>query len=95
MVAPRLAFFPEVPALLPPGAIVLGDAVDRFPDLLLGDGREAGDRYLFDAAGDVVARLGLLGFRRDGPDPVHDLAPLYFRIPEAEERRRAREGGKA
>jgi tRNA threonylcarbamoyladenosine biosynthesis protein TsaB len=92
LVPPRLAFLSEVSGLLPPGALVLGDALDRFPDLLLGDGREAADRGTFDATGPAVARLGLGAFLREGPDPVHDLAPVYFRIPEAEERRLAREG---
>ncbi len=87
----RLAALPEVPALLPPGALVLGDALARFPDLLLGDGREAGPEALWDAEAAAVARLAALRFAREGGDEAHDLAPYYLRESEAEERLRGRE----
>ena len=71
---------------LPPGALVLGDAGERFGEILSGDGRQLGDRDQSRSGALAVARLGLEAFRRRGPDPVHELSPVYLRLSEAEER---------
>lgn len=71
---------------LPAGALLLGDAGERFGSILSGDGRELGDRDRSRSGALAVARLGLEAFRRRGPDDVHDLSPVYLRLSEAEER---------
>jgi tRNA threonylcarbamoyladenosine biosynthesis protein TsaB len=88
LVPPRLAPFAEVPGLLPPDALVLGDAAARFPELLSGERRTFAGPELADPSALDVAVLAARRVERSGPDEVHDLAPVYLRIPEAEERRR-------
>ncbi len=71
---------------LPAGALVLGDAVDRFADHLSGDGRTIGDPELRHAGAAAIARLALSGGEQLTPEEVHELAPIYLRRSEAEER---------
>jgi len=82
----RLVPAAEIGRALPAGALVLGDAGERYGDLLSGEGRRLGDRAASRSGARAVARLGLEAFRRRGPDDVHDLAPVYLRLSEAEER---------
>lgn len=86
----RLLALDELEGVLPEEALVIGDAVDRFGDLLSGDRRELGGVDLWESRASIVARLGEALFRRRGTDEVHDLSPVYLRLPEAEERLRAR-----
>jgi tRNA threonylcarbamoyladenosine biosynthesis protein TsaB len=71
---------------LPADALVIGDALDRFADLLSGDGRTPGDRDLWRSTAVAVARIGARLVHERGPDDPHDLAPIYLRASEAEER---------
>lgn len=88
----RLATFEETAALLPPGALVVGDALEQFADHLSGEGRTLGDQRLWRASAVQVAVLGDEMLRRDGPSGPHELAPIYLRPTEAEERRAKKEG---
>ena len=76
----------EVTALLPPGALVIGDATERFADLLSGDGRDLGGAELGRSSATVVARLARDEWERGVTVDVHDLSPIYLRPSEAEER---------
>ncbi len=76
----------EAPDRVPAEALLLGDGLERFAGLLSGKGRVVGDRGLWRAPAPEIARLGARLFRERGPDDVHDLAPLYLRASEAEER---------
>lgn len=71
---------------LPDGALVLGDAAMQFADHLSGSGRTIGDPELGHAGATAIARLGLDSGKRLTPEEVHELAPLYLRRSEAEER---------
>ncbi len=72
--------------LLPAGALVLGDAIPDFGDHLSGDGRTFGDPELWHAGALTVARLGRESSDRLKPGSVHELAPIYLRRSEAEEK---------
>lgn len=76
---------------IPAGALLIGDAAEKFPDLLSGRGREIGDPALGRAPALEVARLALSRLAAEGPVPPHDLAPIYLRPSEAEERWSAKE----
>jgi tRNA threonylcarbamoyladenosine biosynthesis protein TsaB len=82
----RLVPLDEVGSVLPEEALVLGDAVDRFPELLSGGMRTFGEKSLWRSAALTVARLGASVLVERGVDDVHDLAPIYLRASEAEER---------
>jgi len=72
--------------LLPADALVLGDAIPDFGDHLSGDGRTFGDPELWHAGALTVARLGRESSDRLTSDGVHELAPIYLRRSEAEEK---------
>lgn len=87
----RLLALEDADREIPDGALVIGDATERFPDLLSGRGREIGARALGRAPALEVARLALARLPEEGPVPPHDLAPIYLRLSEAEERWSAKE----
>jgi tRNA A37 threonylcarbamoyladenosine modification protein TsaB len=73
-------------SVLPAGALLIGDATDSHREFLSGDGREFGGADDGEARALVVASLGraLAGAGRT-VTPA-DLAPIYLRASEAEER---------
>ena len=79
---------------LPADALVLGDAITDFGEHLSGNGRTFGDPELWHAGALTVARLG----RESGGEPTresaHELAPIYLRRSEAEEKWAERERGR-
>jgi tRNA threonylcarbamoyladenosine biosynthesis protein TsaB len=79
--------------VLPENALVLGDAIEDFADHLSGGGRTFGEPELWHASALTVARLGYHGFRSGSPTDPHELAPIYLRRSEAEERWEEREQG--
>jgi tRNA threonylcarbamoyladenosine biosynthesis protein TsaB len=88
----RLVRHEDVAGLLPAGALVLGDAAERFPDLLSGGGRTLGDPSLARSSALAVARLGRRAAEAHGTEDVHDLSPVYLRPSEAEERLSGKDG---
>ncbi|MHC4472793.1 MAG: hypothetical protein ACYS99_17720, partial [Planctomycetota bacterium] len=71
---------------LPEEALVIGDALERFAPLLSGGRRTLGEKGLWRSSALTVARLGAKLLAERGADDVHDLAPVYLRASEAEER---------
>jgi tRNA threonylcarbamoyladenosine biosynthesis protein TsaB len=84
-----------IAAELPAGALVLGDALSRFADSLSGGGRQLGEPSLWHARAAVVARLGAESNERLDAASAHELAPVYLRRSEAEERWAERYGEEA
>jgi tRNA threonylcarbamoyladenosine biosynthesis protein TsaB len=75
-----------LPRALPEAGVVVGDALDRFPELLSGDRRIPKERERWEVSALALARLGERAFREEGGVDPHDLAPVYLRLSEAEER---------
>jgi len=81
-------------ALLQTPFYVMGDALPRYADILCEGGSTAADQTLWRVRASVVAQLGLAAHRSGRRDDPLTLTPLYLRLPEAEEKRLAREQGK-
>jgi len=78
--------FEDARGILPPDALILGDAAESHGEFLSGDGREFGDPGDGNAWALTVAGLGRAKLEASGADDVHSLAPVYLRMSEAEER---------
>jgi len=72
---------------------VLGDALERHADTLTG--AVVADEALWRVRASTVARMGLDSFRAGARVVPLKLEPLYLRLPEAEEKRLARERDRA
>ena len=72
--------------VLPADSLGIGDAIERFADLLSGDGRTLGERDLWRTSAVAVARIGARRIEERGPEDAHELSPIYLRASEAEER---------
>jgi len=78
-------------ALLRPPFHVMGDALLQYADMLCKGDSTAADQTLWRIRAKVVAQLGLAAHRSGRHDNSLTLAPLYLRLPEAEEKRLDRE----
>lgn len=87
-----LAHLDDVPRHLPRNALVVGDALAGHAHILSGEERTAGDEQLWHSPAGQVAALGGIRFREQGADDPHELAPLYLRASEPEERMRESAG---
>ncbi len=77
--------------LLPKPYLAMGDALEQYADALCAGGAEAADSEYWRIHAKVIGRLGLEAFRAGRRDDALALAPIYLRLPEAEEKRLARE----
>lgn len=85
----------EAAALLPAPRMVMGDALRRHAETLCANGSSPADETLWRIRAAVVARLGLAAYNAGQRDNTLTLEPIYLRLPEAEEKRLARERGGA
>lgn len=81
----------EAAGLLPSPVFVMGDGVNRYSEILCANDCTAADEALWRIRAGVVARLGLAAYRAGRRDEPLALQPIYLRLPEAEEKRLARE----
>ena len=84
----------QAAALLPAPCLLMGDALRRYADALCVHGAAAADEALWRIRAGNVAALGLNAFHDGRRDDPLTLEPIYLRLPEAEEKRLARERGK-
>ena len=75
--------------------VVLGDALVPYADVLCPAGCASTDEALWRIEASVVARLGRRAFEAGRRDDPLALQPIYLRLPEAEEKRLARERGES
>lgn len=73
--------------------VILGDAIRVHSDALTSSGGQPAPEKLWQVRAEVIAQLGLQAFRKGRIDDPLKLEPIYLRLPEAEEKRLARERG--
>jgi tRNA threonylcarbamoyl adenosine modification protein YeaZ len=66
-------------------ALLIGDGTSSYRDEFAGEGLRLGPENLWIARASVVARLGLAAYRAGRRENVLEFAPIYLRVPEAEE----------
>lgn len=71
---------------LPAGAAVLGSGMDKYAQAFQSKGIRCLARESWIPRAGVVAQLGEWEYRRGKQVSIHELEPLYLRIPQAEER---------
>lgn len=85
VVAPEAAAPEAFAAKIPAGAVVFGDALKRYPAVLMRPDLTEGDPAWAVPRAAAIARLGAAAFRASGGrDETMTLVPLYLRPTEAE-----------
>lgn len=78
--------------ILPRPILIFGDGADKYKEVFAVSGVGFGNNEMGIATARVVARLGKGAFDRGKTTDPYQLQPLYMRIPEAEEKWKARRG---
>jgi tRNA threonylcarbamoyladenosine biosynthesis protein TsaB len=84
LVSPYQVIRPEA-LVLPSSCTVIGDAIERFRDVLTREGVTLAGEETWRPRASVVARLAALRYERGERQDLHALAPIYLRRPEAED----------
>jgi tRNA threonylcarbamoyladenosine biosynthesis protein TsaB len=71
--------------------LVLGDGLKNHEGLLTSNGGEVGDEPLWRVRASAVGRLGIEAYEGGKQEDIWTLEPIYLRLPDAEEKRLARE----